>query len=374
MQHTHYKVLHIGFGGGISSLISNLIENKTEDFDFDVMVFSVENGEHLVERLKKAGSNVFVMPRPRIDGYKSFSNYVAKVMADNHYDAVHCHITGWRVLSFRKLAKKAGIQKFFLHAHATQYETKFDRSFPILAISRFINYKCASAFFTCSDLAANYMFGKYQKRRMTFLIRNGIDKDEYAEEISNQQRETYRREFAVKPNETVLLHVGRFMPQKNHDFILEFVHALKMRGEKVKLLLLGNGALLDQMKKKCKSMDLQSDVLFLGWRLDVPSIMQFCDLMILPSRYEGLPTVAIECQATGTPMLLADCITRQSDMGIGLLTFLPNDKTELWVKAFNERKGKIDHKVALSALEERGFTSETAGRNYCEMLKELIEA
>ena len=330
MQQTHYKVLHIGFGGGIASLIISLIENKTEDFDFDVMAFSIENGEHLVERLKKAGSNVYVMPRPRIDGYNSYRNYVSKVMADNHYDAVHCHITGWRALSFYRLAKTAGIRKIFLHAHASRYETKFDRSFPVLAVSRYINYKCASAFFACSDLAANYMFGKYQERRMIFFIRNGIAKEEYAEEISATQREAYRREFAINPNETVLLHVGRFTPQKNYDFILAFVHALKMRGEKVKLLLLGDGALLDQVKNKCKSMDLQNDVLFPGWRIDVPSIMQFCDLMILPSRYEGLPTVAIECQATGKPMLLSDGITRQCDMGMNLLTFLPNGKTELW--------------------------------------------
>ena len=372
MQQTRYKVLHIGFGGGIASLIVNLIENKTEDFDFDVMVFSYENEEHLVERLKKAGSNVYVMPRPRIDGYNSYRNYVSKVMADNHYDAVHCHITGWRALSFYRLAKTAGIRKFFLHAHASRYETKFDRSFPVLAISRYINYKCASAFFACSDLAANYMFGKYQERRMTFFIRNGIAKEEYAEEISATQREAYRREFAINPNETVLLHVGRFTPQKNYDFILAFVHALKMRGEKVKLLLLGDGALLDQVKNRCKSMNLQNDVLFLGWRIDVPSIMQFCDLMILPSRYEGLPTVAIECQATGKPMLLSDGITRQCDMGMNLLTFLPNGKTELWIKAFRERKGEIDHSVALAALENNGFTANKAGREYCERLKELI--
>lgn len=186
MQQTHYKVLHIGFGGGIASLIINLIENKTEDFDFDVMAFSIENGEHLVERLKKAGSNVYVMPRPRIDGYNSYRNYVSKVMADNHYDAVHCHITGWRALSFYRLAKTAGIRKFFLHAHSSRYETKFDRSFPVLAISRYSHHDCndrswrqfCTEFNTYIFLSVSWCCGLFSCRRDNNCFSAALDSKE----------------------------------------------------------------------------------------------------------------------------------------------------------------------------------------------------
>lgn len=375
MEQRHYRVLHIfsGYGGGISSLIINLIENKTDDFDFDVMAFSYKNGEKFIERLEKVGSNVFEMPRPRVDGYKSFKNYVEKVMTENQYDAVHCHITGWSMLPFYRMAKKAGIRNYFLHAHTTTYDRKLDRLYLVSGFNRFINYKCASAFFTCSDLAANYIYGNYQRHRSTYLIPNGIEKEKFVEEITKQQREQYKNEFGIKENETILLHVGRFSPAKNHDFILELIDALKRRGDEVKLLFVGDGELLEDVKGKTNSRGLQDKILFLGRRLDISSVMQFSDIMILPSLYEGLPTVAVECQATGTPMLLADHITRQCDMGIGLLDFLPIDTINLWLKAYDERKGKIDRNLALAAVEEHGFTSKMAGQEYCKRLKELID-
>lgn len=375
MEKHRYRVLHIfsGYGGGISSLILNLIENMEDDFESDVMSFSFKNGEEFIEKLGKSGSNIFEMPRPRVDGYSTFKSYIVRVMADNHYDAVHCHIAGWSMLPFYRAAKRAGIKNFFLHAHTTTYDRKIDRLFPVSELNRYVNYKCASVFFTCSDLAADYIYGKYQQYRPTYLIPNGIEKDKFIEEITKQRRDQYKKEFGIEQNETILLHVGRFTNAKNHDFILRFISELKNRGNRIKLLFVGDGELLDDVKRRTIGRDLQDDVLFLGRRLDISNIIQLCDIMILPSLYEGLPTVAVECQATGTPMLLANHITRQCDMGIGLLEFLPIDTIDPWIKAFDKRKGKIDHNLALVAVEKNGFTSKVVGQKYCERLRELID-
>lgn len=370
------KVLHIfsGYGGGISSLIINLIENKTDDFEFDVMAFSFQNGEQFLNRLEKAGSKAYEMPRPRIDGYKAFNVYVDKVLAENRYEAIHCHITGWSMIPFYRLAKKAGIKNFFLHAHTTRYDRKFDRIFPVSQINKFINYICSDAFFTCSDLAAEYIYGQYLKRRNAILIPNGIAKEKFVNDLTVEEREAYRQEFGIERNEVIIMHVGRFSTAKNHDFILMFVEKLREKQEHVKLLFVGDGELIDDIKRKTREKNLEDCILFLGRRLDISSLMQLCNIMILPSYYEGLPTVAIECQASGTPMLLASHITRQCDMGLGLLSFLSIENMDEWISAFRYRRGKMDRTIALEAVEKQGFTSAVAGKEYCRVLRTLIAA
>lgn len=374
MDDIKYRVLHIfsGYGGGISSLIINLLENKTDDFEFDVMAFSFQNGEQFLDRLRKIGCRAFKMPRLRVEGYRAFIRYVGDVLSMNHYDAIHCHITGWSMIPFYRLAKKAGIHRFFLHAHTTRYDRKLDRVFPISRINRLINYRCSNAYFTCSDFAADYIFGKYLKRRKAVLIPNGIAKEKFIHALSEEQREEYIKSFGINPDETVMLHVGRFSPAKNHDFILEFVSALKTKDKRIRLLFVGDGELIKYVMDKSHKMGLNDNILFLGHRSDISNLMQFCDLMILPSCYEGLPTVAVECQATGTPMLLADHITKQCDMGLGLLDFLPISHIDYWLKAFDNRKAKVQREVALSAIEKHGFTSEIAGKEYCRVIRELI--
>lgn len=373
MEQRHYRVLHIfsGYGGGISSLIINLIENKTDDFDFDVMAFSYKNGEKFIERLEKVGSNVFEMPRPRVDGYKSFKSYVEKVMTENQYDAVHCHITGWSMLPFYRMAKKAGIRNYFLHAHTTTYDRKLDRLYLVSGFNRFINYKCASAFFTCSDLAANYIYGKYQQIRPTTLIPNGIAKELFSVEISDSDRQKYFREFGIDVEDVIILHVGRFNTQKNHDFILDIADALEAKGYPYKMLLVGEGDRKEDIQGKCKSKGI-NNVMFLGRRSDISLLMQLCDLMILPSFYEGLPTVAIECQAVGTPMLLSTEITRQCDMNMGLLKFLPIDMPDKWVQNIEDTCEHIPLEKALTIIDNNGFTAQQAGIRYCQALKKYI--
>ena len=73
-ENYNYRVLHIfsSYGGGISSLILNLIENKSKDFKFDLMAFSYQNGDVFLERVRRMGADIYQMPRPRIDGYKKF--------------------------------------------------------------------------------------------------------------------------------------------------------------------------------------------------------------------------------------------------------------------------------------------------------------
>ena len=66
--------------------------------------------------------------------------------------------------------------------------------------------------------------------------------------------------------------------------------------------------------------------------------------MILPSKYEGLPTVVLEAQASGTPSIIADNVNRKSDVGLGLIDFLSIEGIDAalkWKNALLKNREKV---------------------------------
>lgn len=373
-----YHVLHIfsSYGGGISSLVLNLIENKREDFRFDIMAFSYKNGDAFLERVRRMGGQVFQMPRPRIDGYGKFISFIDGTLSQNRYDAVHCHITGWHAKPFMELAKKHGIKSFVLHAHTTRYDSRIDRIPGVQIYNKYLDYQRSAAFLTCSDMAADYIYGKgYLKKRAAHLIPNGVDEERFLDRLSHGQRIAYQKEFQIPDGAFVIGHVGRFSHQKNHFFVIDIARELKKKGVPFVLLLVGSGELLDPVKEKAEREELLENIRFVGRRTDIPTLMQYFDCMILPSFYEGLPTVAVECQAAGTRMILSDLITKQCDMKLGLLEFLPLGEAARWADVVQRTlvRGHLDNTECLQRIRSLGFTSKEAGRRYCDILKDIIE-
>ena len=372
-----YKVLHVfsGFGGGISSLILNLTENKTADFQFDTLAFSYKNGEKFVERVQACGGRCLTMPRPRAEGVQRFNRYLNKVLQDGGYDVVHCHIAGWMSMPFYKAAKKQGVKRFLIHAHTTCYDSRIDRLPPVQAFNKQINFKQADGYMICSDLAGNYIFGeKYMEKKPTLLIPNGINEAAFTQVLTQQEKENLRLELGVAGNARLVGHVGRFTRLKNHDAILELAEAMGKKESDVRFVLVGDGECFDQVCEKIRQRKLEKTVLPIGRRGDVAKLMQLFDCMILPSLNEGLPTVAVECQAAGTPMVLSDTITRQCDMGMGLTAFLPWSDTQAWVDAlcgFMDKKRCPEE--GLKMARQKGFTAAAAGQLYCDQLRKLIE-
>lgn len=376
-----YRVLHIfsGYGGGISSLILNLLENKTHNFTFDIMAFSYKGGEVFLDRIHKTGSACYLMPRPRIDGWEKFHDYIEHVFLEHTYDAVHCHIDGWRAMPFWVTSKLHHIHTFIIHAHKTRYESRLDM-LPIMRyINQKINNKIASNYMTCSQLAADFTFGiKYLAQSKSVLIPNGINVGAFRQPLTIEQSWTYDSEFNITREGKIFIfaHVGRFTYQKNHGFILNIIKLLKKQCIPFVFLLIGDGELFESVYSKAREMGINDCIRYLGHRQDVPQLMKYANVVILPSHWEGLPTVAIECQATGTPILLADTITKECDMNLGLAKFLPISDASIWISEMINvaKRTKVETEQCISAIQDIGFTSASAGKIYCDTLEKIISS
>ena len=114
--------------------------------------------------------------------------------------------------------------------------------------------------------------------------------------------------------------------------------------------------------------------MFLDRRLDVFNLMQISDCLLLPSLYEGLPTVVVEAQAMGLKSIVSNKITVETDLGLDIVEFLSIDSPDLWIKKIMstnfdkvENFEKIDN-----VLEDQNYTGQTSANNYIKVLREAL--
>lgn len=97
----------------------------------------------------------------------------------------------------------------------------------------------------------------------------------------------------------VIGSVARFMPQKNHRRMLQFFARLQAIQPQSSLALIGEGPLMESCRQQARQLGIAANVLFLGALGDPSGWYQAMDALLMPSLYEGLPTVGIEAQAAG---------------------------------------------------------------------------
>jgi len=144
----------------------------------------------------------------------------------------------------------------------------------------------------------------YEKRKMT-VIANGYEISLF--KPSEKLRFSLRNELGFNSNTLVLAMVGRFHPQKNHLGLLKALSIVKNSFDDFKFLLIGRDLNNDNLilSNEIKKHNLESDILLLNQRSDMPFVMNAIDINILSSSSgEGFPNVLAEAMACGTP-----CVT-----------------------------------------------------------------
>jgi glycosyltransferase involved in cell wall biosynthesis len=93
--------------------------------------------------------------------------------------------------------------------------------------------------------------------------------------------------------------VGRLVPQKNHALAVEALALLP----DVRLAILGEGELRGELERLVEERGLAGRIVLPGVRADARAIVAAADVLVLPSRWEGLPLVVLEALAAGTPVV-----------------------------------------------------------------------
>lgn len=207
---------------------------------------------------------------------------------------------------------------------------------------RFANRHCG-----CSDLANNFLYSRNDWKAVSYpsVINNGIDIQYFRTPFDVDK---LKKELFLSRRYNVLT-VGRIIPQKNPLFIAETFSELCKHRHDVDLVWVSDGPLKQECVNVFKSHGVLDHIHFLGFRSDVASIMQCCNLFLMPSIFEGMPLVLVESQAAGLPCLVSTNITKQADCGAIMYLSL-NIPMEDWAQAISDI---LDGNTTLKVSEEK---------------------
>jgi glycosyltransferase involved in cell wall biosynthesis len=168
-------------------------------------------------------------------------------------------------------------------------------------------------------------------------------------------RESLRKDLGIPKNAFVIGHVGNFLPVKNHFYLIELFSELINFEPNSFLCLVGDGKLRNDIEKKIIEKKIEGQVLMLGLRDDVNKLMSAFDILILPSLFEGMPNVVIEAQAASLPCVISNTITREVDMGLGIVEFLSlKDKHKIWIDKIMSKR-ETSRGASIKIMKEKGY-------------------
>ncbi len=129
-------------------------------------------------------------------------------------------------------------------------------------------------------------------------VRNGIDPPQLPTDVAS-----VRATLGLTPQARVVLTIGRFSVQKDHATLAAAIPAVLAQVADAHFLWAGSGPLEAEVRALVNDLGVADQVQFLGQRSDIPALLAVAELLVLPSRFEGLPLVVLEAMAAGLPVV-----------------------------------------------------------------------
>lgn len=343
------QIIGIVAGGGVESVVINYykhINREKVQFDFIVHNNNIIDITRIIEPL---GGKVYKVPSysKNIIG---FMLGVYRVVKQQNYQIVHCHMTTLGIFSLLP-AWLAGAHIRILHGHSTTVRHELKRNIMKEILKPFSVF-IANHYFACGRLVARWLYGT---EKGVSIVNNAVDVDHF------QYNELYRQELRQElrlENKFIIGHIGRFMYQKNHKFLIQVFYQLIKYIPSAHLVLVGDGPLRVSILKEIESLGIGKYVTYLGIRDDVYRLYSLFDVFYLPSWYEGLAVVAVESQAANLPLLMSNYVTDEAILDNSLVKKLAITEESIyeWIvetqRIFNYRNKR---KGFNNVLNEQGY-------------------
>ena len=326
MPHRPLRALHVVHSlnrGGVETWLRQIIERlDRSQVAIDVAVQTDPPGGH-ADAVRSVGAQIFTCPAPNRP-WKYARSFRAILHDAGPYDVVHCHLHHWCGFVLR-LAYQSGVPVRIAHSR-NAIPTRLGAVGPARAAYFWLMKRWLNRYMThglaVSRAAGESLFGaRWGHDARCAILPSAIDLTPFEQVVD---RQAVRRELGLPDDALVVGHVGRFVHQKNHFFLIDVFEKMAQHDDRLWLLLVGSGPLEARVRRAAKRLGIEKRVVFAGEREDVPRLMLGAmDVLALPSRWEGLPRVVNEAQAAGRPVVMADHLSDESTVLAGLIRRLP---------------------------------------------------
>lgn len=325
------KVLQINAGsnnfGGVSAIVLNIYRNIDKSkVQFDFLTPNKTTYAMYRDEIKALGGRIFEfgINSKTFPGKLKLAKKLKEFLSENKYDIIHIN-SGALLFNciVAKACKKYSNAKIFVHSHNNGGRNGF-KELICMPLKKSL-VKHSDLLLACSASSAEYMFPKANAGEAV-IVNNGIDAKKFA--YNESVRKKIREEYGLSDN-FVIGNIGRFMPQKNHEFIIDIFAEIFEKRKDARLMLVGQGELEESIKEKVNRLGLTDSVLFMGQRNDIDKLCQAMDVFFLPSLFEGFGIVNLEAQAAGLVCVTSDGVPNDADAAGNMKRLslkLPHDK------------------------------------------------
>jgi glycosyltransferase involved in cell wall biosynthesis len=268
-----------------------------------------EAGQSFVELLRRQGFEVQILPirrhiSPFLDLWSVLKLY--RYLRRRRFDVVHVRTAKAGMIG-RLAARLARVPVIVYTAHAFPFHEYLSpwriRLYALL--ERFAARLCDVIAVDSECVRARGLACKVAAPDRIRVIPMGIDTERFAPAKYRANRESIRVELGLAPGSTVIGAVARFVPDKGLDTLLQAVSMLGKKFPQLQCLLVGDGPLRQELGNLSGRLGLDRQVVFAGYRTDIPRLLAAMDLFMLPTHREGFGVAFAEAMSMEVPVIVS---------------------------------------------------------------------
>lgn len=303
-----------GKSGGVDNYLLHFLDAvKTENVRIDFLTNEIDT--ELKEKLRMYHSRIFAVPNLK-HPFAQFRR-VGRIIKKYRYDTVYLNVSTAIDCAAACSAWYQRVPKRVIHSHASgiDCESRLKRTVYtwIHKVCRLFLYRFGTDYYGVSENAGRWIFPERIVKSERFqVVLSGIEREayKYNPEIRSRVRKELLKSDDAKES-VIIGHIGNFCYVKNYEFLLSIFENVLQREENALLLLVGDGDRRREIERKVRAAGIEKHVRFLGWRKDIPHLVQAMDVFVLPSYFEGLSIAALEAQSAFLPCVLSDTVPRE---------------------------------------------------------------
>lgn len=286
--------------GGAERLLLGILRHL-DPAKFESVVCCIQDRGELADEAEALGIPVIALGLMRKGGHdRAVVPALRAMMREHRIELVHTHLYHANLYG-RLAARKEGIP-----AIASVHNTYTKRKWYRHLINRWLARKTYVVTAGSADVERDLLEVDHLPPAKVARLPNCIDLTRVETALTPAQAKT-RLGFAA--DDVVIGTVGRVEEQKGHIHLLEAFSYLRQRlvqGERLKLLLVGDGRLLPRLRESAETLGIADHCLFPGNLPQLAEIYRAMDVFVMPSLWEGLSLAMLEAMAAGLPLVATE--------------------------------------------------------------------
>lgn len=281
--------------GGAETLVKDYVLNLDKSKFLPIVLCEKKTGAPYEQLIKDAEIRVVFLndftkrkPKNRLEKFlmqKKTCLLLKKFLKKEKPDVLHVHL---KLLQYVKFAKPSCKIFYTVHNEPDKiFANKKEEN-----AAKWLLRKRDFIFITLHERMKNQI-DKLFGINSSLILNNGINFERFNVSVDKTK---FKNQLEIPENSFVVGHIGRFVEQKNHFFLVDIFNEIHRLKANAFLLMIGDGELKSQVSEKLNSLGLKNNYLILSNRTDIPELMKIMDVFVFPSKFEGLGIVLIEAQ------------------------------------------------------------------------------